>query len=288
MPSALIGACDAVFHVPNSINVEMAKKFFGTCALTGEYGQFVKSHLIPRALTRLSRTGEKFIQSGIGERMMRVPDSWYDLKLVIRLGEDILADIDDVGIKELRENHLIWSGWGEHKSLQTLLGIDSDIPLRELRLQNTKNLRLFFLSLLWRAGASGLSDFRHVVLTPDEIEDLRQRVLNRDPGAQEDYPIVLYQISNLGAPHNRTPILEEDTIVIEGEPNRRVIYARFYFEGLVAKIYLSSRSDFPENFEKLGINDHAEFFVFLEKFECSRTKDNLIEMMRDYAERGGN
>ncbi|KVD59127.1 hypothetical protein [Burkholderia ubonensis] len=77
----------------------MAKKFFGTCALTGEYGQFVKSHLIPRALTRLSRTGEKFIQSGIGERMARVPDSWYDLKLVVRLGEDILADIDDVGIK---------------------------------------------------------------------------------------------------------------------------------------------------------------------------------------------
>ena len=138
--------CGARSNAPNSINVEMAKKLFGTCALTGEYGPFVKSHLIPRALTRLSRTGEKFIQSGIGERMVRVSDSWYDLKLVVRRGEDILADIDDAGIKELRENHLIWSGWGEHKSLQDLLGIDSNSPLRELCLPNTRNLRLFFLS----------------------------------------------------------------------------------------------------------------------------------------------
>jgi hypothetical protein len=188
----------------------MAKKFFGACALTGEYGQFVKSHLIPRALTRLSRTGEKFIQSGIGEHMVRVSDSWYDLKLVVRRGEDILADIDDVGIRELRENHLIWSGWRGHESLRDLLGIESDSPFRELRLQNTRNVRLFFLSLLWRAGASRLSDFRHVVLTPEETEDLRQRVFNRDPGGQEDYPIVLHQISDLG----KTSLTRQASLIV--------------------------------------------------------------------------
>lgn len=265
----------------------MAKKFFGTCALTGEYGQFVKSHLIPRALTRLSRTGEKFIQSGIGEPMAMVSDSWYDLKLVVRAGEDILADIDDIGIKELRENHLIWSGWGGHQSLQDLLGIDSNNPLRELRLQNTKNLRLFFLSLLWRAAASGLSHFRYVVLTSEEIEDLRKRVFNRDPGAQEDYPIVLHQISNLGAQHNRVPLLEKETIVIEGEPDRKATYVRFYFEGLVSRIYLSSRSEFPVNFANFGINERSTFFVALHKFENSRTRDNLLTMMHDYAGRRG-
>jgi hypothetical protein len=277
--------CDARSNVPDFISIKMAKKFFGTCALTGEYGQFVKSHLIPRALTRLSRTGEKFIQSGIGERPMMVSDSWYDLKLVVRPGEDILADIDDVGIKELRENHLIWSGWGGHESLQDLLGIDSSSPLRELRLQNTKNLRLFFLSLLWRAAASGLSHFRHVALTSEEIEDLRRRVFNRDPGAQEDYPIVLHQISDLGAQHNRVPLLEEETIIIEGEPDRRATYVRFYFEGLVAKIYLSNRSEFPVNFANLGINERSALIVVLHKFEHSRTRDNLLAMMRDYADR---
>ncbi|MBU9340566.1 hypothetical protein [Burkholderia multivorans] len=265
----------------------MAKKFFGTCALTGEYGQFVKSHLIPRALTRLARTGEKYIQSGIGERIVRVPDSWYDMKLVVRQGEDILADIDDVGITELRENRLIWSGWGEHESLQFLLGIDVDTPLRWLRLQNSKNLQLFFLSLLWRAAASHLPSFRHVVLTPEEIEDLRQRVLNREPGAQEDYPIVLDQISNIGLLHNRVPLMEQHTMPTEGEPDRTVTYVRFYFEGLVAKIYLARRSDFPRNFPNLGINDRSEFFVFLREFERSRTQDNLVDMMHDYAQRTG-
>jgi hypothetical protein len=211
----------------------MKRKFFGTCALTGDQGQFVKSHLIPRALTRLSRKGEKFIQSGIGEPMTRVPDSWYDLKLVTRVGEDILADIDDLGISALREHHLIWSGWNQHTSLVDLLGLDPKIPVREFRLHDTKNLRLFFISLLWRAGASNLPEFRYVPLTPEEIEDLRQKVFNRDPGAQEDYPIILHQLSTLGAPHNRAPLLEEDTIKIEGEPDRKVTYVRFYFEGLV-------------------------------------------------------
>lgn len=265
----------------------MAKKYFGTCALTGEYGQFVKSHLIPRALTRLSRTGEKFIESGIGERIAMVSDSWYDLKLVVRQGEDILADIDDIGIRELRENHLIWSGWGGHDALQTLLGIDSNSPLRGLRLQNTKNLRLFFLSLLWRAGASELRHFRHVALTSEEIEDLRKRILNRETGPQEDYPIILHQICDRGAPHNRVPLLEEEVIVIEGEPDRKATYVRFYFEGLVARIYLSNRSEFPVNFANLGVNERSTFFIVLHNFENSRTRDNLLEMMRDYAGRPG-
>ncbi len=265
----------------------MAKKFFGTCALTGEYGQFVKSHLIPRALTRLSRNGEKFIQSGLGERASMVSDSWYDLKLVVRSGEDILADIDDVGINELRRNHLVWSGWSGHESLQRLLGIDSDSPMRELRLQDAKKLRLFFLSLLWRAGASDLPHFRHVALSAEEIEDLRKRVFNRDPGAQEDYPIILHQMSDLGAQHNRAPLLEDEMIIIEGEPDRKATYVRFYFEGLVAKIYLSNRSELPVNFSNLGVNERSTFFVFLHKFEHSRTRDNLLTMMHDYAVRFG-
>lgn len=277
--------CDACPNVTDLMTKKMAKKFLGTCALTGEYGQFVKSHLIPRALTRLSRTGGKFIQSGIGERIVWVSDSWYDLKLVVRHGEDILADIDDIGIKELRENHLIWSGWGGHESLQDLLGIDPNYPLRELRLQNTKNLRLFFLSLLWRAAASNLLHFRHVFLTPEEIEDLRKRVFNRDPGAQEDYPIILHQISDLGAHHNRAPLLEEETIVIDGEPDRKATYVRFYFEGLVTRIYLPNRSELPVNFANLGINERSSFIVFLNRFENSRTRVNLMDMMRDYSDR---
>ncbi|CCF95859.1 hypothetical protein RSK60_1180001 [Ralstonia solanacearum K60] len=265
----------------------MSKKFFGVCALTREYGQFVKSHLIPRALTRLSRTGENYIQSGIGEPMKRVPDSWYDMKLVAKDGEDILADIDDIGIRELRDNHLIWSSWGGHESLRDILEINSELPFRMLRLQNSNALRLFFLSLLWRAGASHLSDFRHVVLTPVEIEDLRERILNRDPGAPQDYPIILHQISTRGAHHNRAPILEEDTITVEGQPEHKVVYVRFYFEGLVARIHLGNRSQLPDYFSKLGINDRYEFVVYLHEFDNSRTKDNLVSMMQDYTERRG-
>jgi hypothetical protein len=40
----------------------MKKKIgYGTCKLTGNHGKFVKSHLIPRALTRHSVRGNYFI-----------------------------------------------------------------------------------------------------------------------------------------------------------------------------------------------------------------------------------
>lgn len=38
----------------------------GKCKLTGREGKFVKSHIIPKALTRPSVPGSKFIQKNAG------------------------------------------------------------------------------------------------------------------------------------------------------------------------------------------------------------------------------
>jgi hypothetical protein len=90
----------------------MAKpKPVGVCKLTGDSGQFVRSHLIPDALTRLSKTGNKYIETGVGLPVTRPSSSWYDERLVTRRGEDVLEDIDTQGIEILRRHSLVWSGW---------------------------------------------------------------------------------------------------------------------------------------------------------------------------------
>lgn len=266
----------------------MKRKVIGTCALTGEKGQFIKSHLIPRALTRLSKTGEKRIQSGIGERATKTSDSWYDLKLVTQAGEDILSDIDSRGIDELRKFRLIWSGLnGQEPSSNWSL--DDGPSFREVRATNSAALRIFFLSLLWRAGATKLDHFRHVQLTNGELEDLRVRVLTQDPGPADDFPILLYQLTE-GPPHNRVPLLEE-----EAQPNadgvqqgQKVAYVRFYFDGLIARIYLRSRHKLPDYYSKICIQDNKDFIVFVHKFDASRAKDEIVSIIRDYEQKTSN
>ena len=58
----------------------------GICALTREEGEFLASHLIPKALTRPSVPGRPLIQIASGKKPVRRWDSWYDDGLVTHKG----------------------------------------------------------------------------------------------------------------------------------------------------------------------------------------------------------
>ncbi len=82
----------------------------GHYRLTGQYGRFVVSHIIPKTLARPSVPGRSFFQAGNEDRPTRRLDSWCDPELVTRAGEDLLADLDSAGIELLRRHQLLWSG----------------------------------------------------------------------------------------------------------------------------------------------------------------------------------
>jgi hypothetical protein len=208
---------------------------------------------------------------------------------VTQTGEDILSDIDSRGIDELRKLRLIWSGLGGRESIPSLLNQEHGPSYRELRATDTSSLRLFFLSLLWRAGATKLDQFQYVQLTSTEIEELRLRVLTKKPGPAEDFPILLHQITE-GAVHNRVPLLEvEEFVNVDGAlEGRKGAYVRFYFDGLVARIYLGSRSELPEWLMKICIQDEKGFLVCVHDFEFSRAKDDICSVMADYTRKSRN
>ena len=117
---------------------------YGVCKLTGNSGQFVESHLIPKALTKL-RGGDHFINSGHGNRPNKSFNSWYDGELVIRKGEAILAEYDSWAIRELRRLELVWSGWDCNTALPVPQPKGTGHRLVECA--DPGKLRLFFLSL---------------------------------------------------------------------------------------------------------------------------------------------
>jgi hypothetical protein len=218
-------------------NKPVQRKRHGYCKLTGRPGAFVKSHLIPEALTRVSQAGAPLFQYGDGPRPSRRWTSWYDSELVTREGEDILSALDTWAIAVLREHKLVWSGWGGAVELGELhTKFSEHLGAREVSL-DTKRLRLFFLSLLWRAAASDRYEFKDVVLPQKDIEFLRKIVLGQEEPGSEFYPVQLTQISTKGLMHNQAPCPDIKYIPdIENEntelyPMRTI---RFYFDGLIA------------------------------------------------------
>lgn len=71
---------------------------FGRCKLTGERGRFVKSHIIPEALTEITWRSQPLTQQGRHGRFIKCWTSWYDAKLVTSKGEEFLQKYDDWAI----------------------------------------------------------------------------------------------------------------------------------------------------------------------------------------------
>lgn len=265
-----------------------AQSLEGICKLTGTPGRFVDSHLIPLALTRLSRTGQKHIEAGIGLGIKSRSNSWYDRQLVTRAGEDILAAIDARGIEILRRCKLVWSGWSDDEDLTAEFSYSElGMGIREIEVTRTEDLQLFFLSLLWRAAASTRHEFSDISLPADTIEDLRLRVLHQSPGAFEEYPVQLFQLITRGLQHNRTPLLEHKYMPLATGTSfgDAVQYARFYFDGLTSHIHLPGQTKMEPEYLRscLGLSPSRASIVFGHEFEDSRTWDDMKEMITTVA-----
>ncbi|MEQ1952602.1 hypothetical protein [Mesorhizobium sp. CN2-181] len=221
-------------------------KPYGVCKLTGQNGALVRSHLIPKAFTRFKDSHAPRIESGIGLRPIRVHDSWYDRNLVTRSGEDILERYDDFAVREFRRLKLVWSGWeGEEPSELDGLEPSFDLPqpfgswcFRKVTSINPERIRLFALSLLWRAAASEMRAVVNVSLEADRLECLRQMVIRGNPEPMSMFPVTLIQFVTKGALHNQSPTKETKIFpAIDGEEDTESTFFRFYFDGLLIHVH---------------------------------------------------
>jgi hypothetical protein len=264
----------------------------GLCKLTRTHGKLIKSHLLPKALTRPEVAGCPFIQSGGGTRPIRRWDSWYDRELVTQVGEDILADLDTKAISILRKHKLVWSSWGP---MQRLCASDHQTMVAEVgcgvrRIQGVEGeaLRLFFISLLWRAAATNLREFHEVAVHEPDLETLRTMILNQNVHPLSFYPATLIQLSTQGEFHNHAPIAQDKLIPsFDDQPGRKIPVFRFYLDGLVAHIHNHASDDgYTDALGDLIVGANTTLVVTTVTYEQSFQKKNLevlkIETMEDW------
>jgi hypothetical protein len=255
----------------------------GICALTKTMGPFVKAHLLPQALTKLNGDGSPLVESGSGRFAKRAWSSWYDSNLVTNDGEQILSKFDSWGVAELRRLKLVWSGWGPMTSLGVLHEVipDTDWGYRKVSVIDPIKLRMFFLSLLWRAAASSRPEFEQIDISATDIERLRQILTGEAPDDLDFYTCTLTQISTRGFPHNHTPIREIKTIPsFDGSAEVHIPIARFYFDGLIAHFHLDEEiSSDAKNLGPLNVGQYEELVVSTVSYETSKQLRIMAEIM---------
>lgn len=257
----------------------------GICKLTLKKGRYVNSHILPRALTMLSRDGQRAIQAELGNRPLRRLQGWYDNTLAIKEGEDILSDIDNKAITLLRENHLVWSGWPTVVDklpcdINQITKLDENTSLRIIEGVDFRPLKIFFLSIVWRAAASSREDMRLVSLPPDMLEKLRIATLNQDALADVDFPVKIHQLSSRGFMHNRSPIIEQQTFDLN-PPYRPMVhnFCRIYMDGLIAHVALDADKNYVDSLDNLIVGKSNSLAIIANTFESSRTFSNLQELV---------
>ncbi len=258
------------------------RRHSGICKLTGKQGRFVRSHLLPKAVTRPSIHGNRLIEGGRGLAPRTRWDSWYDDELVTRAGEDILARYDSWAMRELTRLQLIWKSWGPATSFVESIVAKEGMPsfgLRKVSCENASMLRLFFLSLLWRAAATKRAEFQDVQIASDNMERLRRMVREGDPNPLDFYPTTLLQIASRGPMHNLVPI-EMDSMVDTGDGvMHRVHVFRFYFDGLISRMHPSMTV--TKELEPFIVGGGSELVVQMQLLEDSFQFGNLQRLVAE-------
>ncbi|MFL1548838.1 hypothetical protein ACI77I_06980 [Pseudomonas sp. D47] len=235
--------------------------------------------MIPLAFSAPSE-GCYFIDGAPGGRPTRRPTSWYDRELVIRSGEDVLADLDSFAATELRKARLVWSGWGKEKVLK-----DNIIPYPEtdqyVRLVpnlDVLKLRVFFLSLLWRAAASHMPQYADIELQECVLEKLRLMVVNNNPYPLSFLPVHLTQMVTRGARHNLGP-MKMTTPLDAGAGNGPLMLNsyRFYFDGLIVNIHTNVSEKVHAEASAIYVGGDAIVIANCIKFEDSFQASNMIQ-----------
>ena len=231
------------------------------CKFCGNESTLIRAHIIPVGFFRRIRRGTKaleMITNRTGEYTTKSPVGVYDRTIVCSKCEAIWQEWDNYAQQLLAEEPL--NGKAQYHNNRKICFIVDNFDYMKLK--------LFFISMLWRASVSSHKFFSRVSL--GEFEDItKQHIVNNDPGDSEDLSVVLSKFNHPLAKGILDPYMYK---------NSGVSYVRFYLASYVADIKID-RQPTPEQLFKLTITQNKPLYIICREFEKSKELDlikNLI------------
>lgn len=195
------------------------------CSYCGEDKKLIKAHIIPEAFFKRLRDGKQepsplLLTNKNDVYPKRSPIGIYDCNILCLECEKQFGDWDNYAQELLREKS------GNASPIM----VAGKCEGYEVRKYNYTYLKLFFISLLWRAAVSKDHFYAKVNLGAHEAiaKDL---IARRSPGSEDDFSIILAKFDHSGK------------ILLDPHPEKYggVNYYRFYIGSYVAYIKTDKR-----------------------------------------------
>lgn len=157
----------------------------GICKLCGNDRNLLRAHIIPAAFHRHLQ-GNAVVPPlilGTAEHSFprRSPGGLYDEQLLCLTCEQRLGPWDQYGAECLIQRF---------ESDAQVRYSGNEVLIYQIDNWDEEKLRMFALSVLWRAAVTTNEIFRRVTLGPHEVR-LKNRILTGDPGSPSDFSVFL-------------------------------------------------------------------------------------------------
>jgi hypothetical protein len=155
-----------------------------TCKFCLQPKRLIQAHIIPKGLYPRNPNGDRrhIGLDGTGEKPPgNVPNGIYDANLVCEGCEGRFTEWDDYA-SDFFARELV-----NFDSLHSEQGT----PYRVYPSVDYAKLKLFFISMMWRAHASNLKDCNQVDLGTKYAAMAKRMIENRDPGTPDQFSVVL-------------------------------------------------------------------------------------------------
>ncbi len=193
----------------------------------GSFGPLRRSHLIPNAFMR--RAGpEPFMESDGKSRTKKRQTGWYDETILGIAGEALIARYDDAAARCFIDRGFTYR---TRRSKDDLTQIVDDFVAGETYViegVDVPEIRLFAMSLLWRAAVTNMDAFSRIRVSPSHLRDIGARLRAGDPGPYLDYP-TWFGVFNGSTELPKVPPM----------PSKDIPFVRFFLDGVTC--YISPR-----------------------------------------------
>ena len=231
------------------------------CKLCDVDKELIKAHIIPKGFFKPMQSENKqalLYTNTKGVHPKRSPTGFYDKNILCKECDAKLGVWDEYAQKLLlhsfNEDNAVYNG--KEKAYYIIKDYDYNL------------LKLFFISMLWRASITSHHVFNRISAGPFE-EKLKALILSNSPGEEEEFPITLAKFND-----------PELKFILDPHQDKfdNINYYRFYLTGFVAYIKVDKRISAGLH-KKFKIKKDEPILVILRDLHKSKDGD----VMKDIA-----
>jgi len=233
------------------------------CKFCSNDKRLIKAHIIPEGFFRRQRQGKESLElvtNKAGEYDKKAPIGVYDKTIVCNDCENIWREWDDYAQKLLAEEPL--NGQARYRDGQKIAYMVKDFDY--------KKLKLFFISMIWRASVSSHQFFSRISLGPFE-KIAKDFITNNNPGDSEDFSVTLSKFCH--------PLGKQSTMDPYQYKNSDVNYYRFYLAGYIADIKVDHKLT-PMPLSQITMSENKPLYILCRDFRKSKEL-NLMRQLLD-------